>query len=128
MTRKQPLDPHVGEWVQVRFSPTKPTKNGIIAFIGLRGSYEAENPGEIVGVFLPKEGRVRQYRRDQLVLLRDKPRAWTRNGTPPAGKWIYTHDEETGGLPGTVSSSTPSTKSDRRFWVGEEEEYDHDPC
>lgn len=119
MTRKQPLDPHIGEWVQVRFSPTTPTKTGIIAFIGLRGSYEAKKPGEIVGVYLPKEGRVRQFHRSQLVLLSDEPRAWTRNGNPPRGRWIYSHETEDG----SCITHNPTASTTHRAWVGDEEEY-----
>lgn len=119
MTKKQPLAAHVGEWVQVRFGSKSPTKNGIIAFVGLRGLYETANPGEVVGVYLPKEGRVRQYHRSQLVLRDDRPRAWTPNGNPPAGKWIYSHETEDG----SCITHSPTASTTYRAWAGDEEEY-----
>lgn len=120
MTKPKSFSKHIGKWVRVSFGANAKSKTGILAFVGFRGLIGPDNRGEYLGVFLPSEGRTKQYHRSRVNVLDKAPRAWTCGGLPPAGRWFYSHEDQDGI---SVVGTRPTEESTHRWWTGDEEKY-----
>lgn len=76
-------------------------------------------------IYFPDSEATGYFHPNDITLRPDLPRAWNPDGTPPAGEWVYIrHNEEGHSFP----RISPSARTTGRKWIGEEEEYHHDPC
>ena len=110
----QELDDYKGTWVNV---PHKPHP---VIYMG-----EFESTGEIkhgARIFDPRYGD-NYCRLDDCTPRPDLPRAWNKDGQPPAGEWEYEYTTTDGCSPTTGENVSSVGLGQRiRRWIGEWEE------